>query len=156
MRGLPRRGRLHVPIGPVRGTIVCVHGSGGGSAEGFDWLTRRLSDLGIASLVVDKVMDGYTGTRRDYRAFAADACDALRWVHDQVELRYAPFALLGYSEGSWVAIKAAARAPYLMDLVVLCSAPLTPPRHQTAYHRANLKPGLPRLVRLLRFGLVWG
>jgi pimeloyl-ACP methyl ester carboxylesterase len=50
---------------------------------------------------------------------------------------------------------AAARYPQLVDLVVLCSAPLARPRSQTSYHWANLKPGAPRAVRELRRALMW-
>jgi hypothetical protein len=32
---------------------------------------------------VDKVMDGYTQTRRHYDALADDAGDALRWARQQ-------------------------------------------------------------------------
>ena len=100
-------------------------------------------------------MDGYGGLRRHYDALASDACDALAWVHDQPQLNRSPVGLLGYSEGSWVATRAAARRPELVDLLVLCSAPLTQPRNQTAYHWANAQPGRSRAVRMLRYALMW-
>ncbi|MBN9105760.1 MAG: hypothetical protein J0I14_12225 [Propionibacteriaceae bacterium] len=64
-------------------------------------------------------------------------------------------ALLGYSEGSWVATPATARRPDLVDLLVLCSAPLTRPWSQTTRHRANTRAGAPRALRILRHALMW-
>lgn len=155
VRGKPRRARLALPPTDVRGTIVFVHGSGEATADDFSWYSDQLNEFGVACLVVDKVMDGYTTTRRDFDALAADASEALAWAREQSELQHAPTALLGYSEGSWVATIAAARNPGLVDLVVLCSAPLVRPRNQTSYHWANLVPGRPRLVRALRRALMW-
>lgn len=150
VRGLARRARLALPDAEVVGSIVFVHGSGAATADDFAWYTAQLNDLGIACLVVDKVMDGYGRLRRDYDALASDAGDALAWVRRHPRLGESPVALLGYSEGSWVATKAAARHPELVDLLVLCSAPLARPRSQTAYHWANQEPRRSRPVRLLR------
>jgi pimeloyl-ACP methyl ester carboxylesterase len=155
VRGKPRRARLDLPSADVRGTIVFVHGSGEATADDFAWYTDQLNELGLACLVVDKVMDGYSTTRRDYDALAADAGEALAWARAQSELEHAPMALLGYSEGSWVATMAAARNPGLVDLVVLCSAPLVRPRSQTSYHWANLVPGRPSFVKAVRRALMW-
>lgn len=155
VRGAPRAAALHLPTGRPLGTVVFVHGSGPGSAGGFPSLCERFASLGIACLVVEKVMDGYTMLRRDYDALAADARDAVAWARGRPELRERPLALLGYSEGGWVATSAAALAPELVDLVVLCSSPLTTPRSQTAYHWANLNPRAPRAARRLRHALMW-
>lgn len=155
VRGKPRRARLNLPSSDVRGTVVFVHGSGEATADDFAWYTDQLNELGVACLVVDKVMDGYTATRRDFDGLAADAGEALAWAREQSELQHAPMALLGYSEGSWVATLAAARNPGSVDLVVLCSAPLVRPRSQTSYHWANLVTGRPRFVRALRRALMW-
>jgi pimeloyl-ACP methyl ester carboxylesterase len=150
VRGVPRCARLALPDAEVMGTIVFVHGSGDATADDFAWYTAQLNGLGAACLVVDKVMDGYGRLRRDYDALASDAVEALAWAHSQPGLQGSPVALLGYSEGSWVATKAAARHPELVDLLVLCSAPLTRPRSQTAYHWAHLKPSRSSPARTLR------
>jgi pimeloyl-ACP methyl ester carboxylesterase len=135
--------------------IVFVHGSGPGGIDDFSWYTSQLNDLGIACLVAEKVMDGYTGVRRRYDLLADDANDALRWARSRPELRGVPTALLGYSEGTWVATKAAARSPDLIDLLVLCSAPLTRPRDQAAYHRAHTNPRATAIVRCVRYAAAW-
>lgn len=155
VRGVPRRARLALPEADVLGTVVFVHGSGDATRDDFAWYLPQLNDLGVAGVVIDKVMDGYTGLRRDYGTLASDACDALVWAHSQPRLKDSPVALLGYSEGSWVATLAAARRPELVDLLVLCSAPLTRPRSQTAHHWANAEPRSPRVVRALRHALMW-
>jgi alpha-beta hydrolase superfamily lysophospholipase len=155
VRGALRRAKLHRPATRTYGTIVFVHGSGEATVDDFAWYTDQLTDLGIACLVVDKVMDGYTQTRRHFDALADDAGDALRWARQQPDLHDAPAGLLGYSEGSWIAATAAARYPDLVDLVALCSAPLARPRSQTSYHWANLDPSRPRAVRVLRRALMW-
>ncbi|MHA7987449.1 alpha/beta hydrolase [Rathayibacter sp. CAU 1779] len=155
VRGEARPASLYLPEGDVSGTIVFVQGSGPGSAGGFPSLGARFASLGIASLVVEKVMDGYTNLRRDYDALARDALDTLAWAHARPELENAPVTLLGFSEGGWVSTKAAALAPELIDLLVLCSSPLTTPRAQTAYHRANADPSSSRAMRRLRYGLTW-
>lgn len=155
VRGVLRPAVLHRPSTPPRGLIVFVHGSGEGTVEFFSWYAGQLNDLGVACLVVDKVMDGYTGLRRDYDALADDAGEALKWAHGRPEFARIPMGLLGYSEGSWVATLAAARYPELVDLVVLCSAPLTRPRDQTAYHRAHAHTGSPAPLRGLRYAAMW-
>lgn len=154
VRGKPRRGLVYLPDSPAA-LIVFVHGSGPGTAEGFAGYTDQLTGLGVACLVVDKVMDGYGPTRRRYDLLAADVRDVLVWAHGQTGLAQLPTALLGYSEGSWVATKTAARHPDLIRLVVLCSAPLTRPRTQTAYHRANADTSRPWPIRLLRYAGTW-
>lgn len=154
VRGEQRRGLLYLP-NSAAGLIVFVHGSGVATAEEFAWYADQLTSLGVACLVVDKVMDGYTATRRRYNLLAADAGDALSWARGQTELATLPTALLGYSEGSWVAAKTAARYPDLIDVLVLCSAPLTRPRTQTAYHRANANSRLPRPIRIMRYLRTW-
>jgi alpha-beta hydrolase superfamily lysophospholipase len=101
VRGRPRLARLHRPTTPTCGLIVFVHGSGEATIDDFAWYTDQLTELGIACLVVDKVMDGYSKARRHYDALADDARDALLWAGQQPDLHNAPTALLGYSEGSW-------------------------------------------------------
>jgi len=59
VRGALRRAKLHRPATRTHGTIVFVHGSGEATVDDFAWYTDQLTDLGIACLVVDKVMDGY-------------------------------------------------------------------------------------------------
>ena len=83
VRGALRRAKLHRPATRTHGTIVFVHGSGEATVDDFAWYTDQLTDLGIACLVVDKVMDGYSQTRRHYDALADDAGDALRWARQQ-------------------------------------------------------------------------
>ncbi|NNC13843.1 alpha/beta hydrolase [Planctomonas sp. JC2975] len=155
VRGEPRPASLYLPDGDVAGTIVFVQGSGPGTAGGFPSLGARFASLGIACLIVEKVMDGYTKLRRDYDTLACDARDALVWAHSRPDLERRPVALLGFSEGGWVSTKAAALAPELIDLLVLCSSPLTTPRAQTAYHQANADPGSSRTMRRIRYGLAW-
>lgn len=155
VRGQPRRGLLYLPMTPPSGLVLFVHGSGHGTAENFARYTDQLVGFSVACLVVDKVMDGYSAARRRYDRLAVDAQDMLCWARGQDQLSGLPTALLGYSEGSWVAAKAAVQRPDLVDILVLCSAPLTQPRAQTAFHWANTAPHRPRIVRRLRQGLMW-
>lgn len=85
---------------------------------------------------------------------ARDLADPLQ-INVQPQPKDSPVALLGYSEGSWVATPATARRPDLVDLLVLCSAPLTRPWSQTTRHRANTRAGAPRALRILRHALMW-
>lgn len=155
IRGRHCRAALHLPNGDTEGLIVFVHGSGPAGIDDFAWYTSQLNDLGVACLVVEKVMDGYTGLHRGYDLLAADACDALRWASSRPDFRGVPIALLGYSEGTWIVTKAAARSPELIDLLILCAAPLTRPRSQIAYHRANANPHRTALTRILRYAATW-
>lgn len=62
-------------------------------------------------------------------------------------------ALLGYSEGSWVALRAADRAG--VDRLVLCSAPIVEPRRQTAFHWASDHRHWPAPLRTAGAALTW-
>ncbi len=148
---------MHSPAARPAGLVVFVHGSGAAGADDFAWYADQLTGLDVACLVVDKVMDGYTGLRRDYNELARDTTEALVWARAQPGLAGVPVGLLGYSEGSWVATKAAARTPDIVDLLVLCSAPLTRPRNQTAYHRAKAGRNPRRRSPLgwLRYAATW-
>ncbi|ROR97393.1 alpha-beta hydrolase superfamily lysophospholipase [Salana multivorans] len=142
VRGVQRRALLTLPPA-ARRVVVLVHGSGHGDAEGFGPYREALAELGCASLVVDKAMEGYSALRRDYDALARDAAETVAWVHRR--LPGLPVSLLGYSEGSWVALKAASLVP--IDRLVLCSAPLVRPKEQTAHHWAAEHGHLPGPLR---------
>ncbi|QDO88056.1 lysophospholipase [Ornithinimicrobium ciconiae] len=150
------RATLRVPAPTPSGVVLFVHGSGDGSADGFADYADRLAALRVASLVVDKIMDGYGQFRRNYDQLASDTIDALSWIRHHYEV---PVALLGYSEGSWVSILAATRRPDLIDRLILCSAPLVPPRQQTAHHWSNIANSNPSLLQRwlarVRYGLGW-
>lgn len=152
IRDRERAGTLRLPSGAATGVILFVHGSGHGTADEFSRYTTRLAALGVASVVIDKVMDGYGPLRRDYDRLAGDAIEALEWIQDTYDL---PVAMLGYSEGSWVAVKAAARRPDLVDRLILCSAPLVPPREQNAHRWLTGAPAHQHVLRRLRYLIGW-
>lgn len=143
---------VHQPAGAASGIVFFVHGSGHGTADEFGRYKSKLASLGVASIVIDKVMDGYGPLRRDYDRLAGDAIEALQWIRRNYDL---PVAMLGYSEGSWVAVKAAARRPDLVDRLVLCSAPLVPPREQNAHRWLNGVAAHRHVMRRLRYLIGW-
>lgn len=65
--------------------------------QGHRVLAEALAERGCASLVVEKVMDGYSALRRHYSLLARDAVDAVTWVRRR--LPGVPVTLLGYSKG---------------------------------------------------------
>lgn len=137
VRGEGRRALLYGAEAPPHGAVVVVHGSGPGSSEEFADYAGRLAGLGVATLVVDKVMDGYGPLRRRYDLLAKDATETVTWLRSSGHVGDGPIALLGYSEGSWVALRAVSPDPAGVDLLVLCSAPIVSPRRQTTYHRRS-------------------
>lgn len=152
IRDRDRTGTLRLPARAATGIILFVHGSGHGTADEFGRYTKKLADLGVASIVIDKVMDGYGSLRRGYDRLADDAIEALQWIGDNYDL---PVAMLGYSEGSWIAVKAAARRPDLVDRLILCSAPLVPPREQNAHRWSTGTPAHRHLTCRLRYLIGW-
>ena len=143
LRGAPRPARLHLPDGEPRGVVELVHGSAYGDENGFAEYARALAGYGVAALVVAKVMDGYGPVRRRYGLLADDAVEAIAWA--RCRLPGLPVTLLGYSEGSWVALAAALRTR--IDRLVLCSSPLVTPAEQTGFHWAGEHPAWTRPLR---------
>lgn len=92
----------------------------------FRAIAEHLSANGIAVLALDDRGVGGSGgswTEADYATLASDALDALRWLEAQPEIDTARTGFLGLSEGSAIAMMAAAQAPALVDFLILASPP---------------------------------
>lgn len=119
--------------GPSPG-VVLVDGSGPGTRDGWGGWPEWIGDSGAVVLRHDK--PGCGGSPGDWRAqsfedradeslAAARVLRSLAGMHDEA------VGLLGVSQGGWVALLAAARAPDEVDFVVSVSGPgVTPARQE--------------------------
>lgn len=120
----------------IRAGIVFVHGSGNGSEHEMAVEARRFAEMGIAFLTVQKAMDGYTRTKRDFSRLAQDTLEATSWLRNRPEMQGKPVGIMGISEGGWVSTIAAGSSSELVDFVILESAAIITPGEQIRYHRA--------------------
>lgn len=115
-----------------RGVIVLLHGRTWSALPDFDLqvegeslsLMDGLAQAGYRSYALD--LRGYGGSLRDATGWidpdraAADLTSALRWVSEREATRP---ALLGWSQGAWVAHLAVQREPALVDALILYGYP---------------------------------
>ncbi|HEX8511301.1 MAG TPA: prolyl oligopeptidase family serine peptidase [Propionibacteriaceae bacterium] len=145
-RGL-RPGTLVLPHGPGRHpAVVMVGGSGPGLRGGLLAAATELASRGVAALVYDKNLSGYSWRARDYDALGADAADAVRVLAAHPEVDERRVGLWGFSEGGWVVASAAA-TDASVAYVVMVSAPTVSPGQQAGWvvSRALSERGLHRL-----------
>ncbi|GIJ41610.1 alpha/beta hydrolase family protein [Micromonospora andamanensis] len=118
-------GDLVRPPGPgPYPAVVFVEGSGPGGRDLGEWPTR-LAAAGFASLAYDKPGSGAsTGdwTRQRLTDRAEETLAAVRALRRQPDVRADAVALIGHSQGGWVAPLAASRSD-LVAAVVCVSGP---------------------------------
>jgi pimeloyl-ACP methyl ester carboxylesterase len=129
------RGGILTSAPDPRAAMVVVHGSGAGSRSNHADLATSLARAGIAVLVVDKPMTGYSWRNRDYAALADDAAAQASWLARYLDLPPSRVGLVGVSEGGWVALLAVQAGPLVLD-----SAPVVTPLEQAAYAASRLTP----------------
>ncbi|WP_327009496.1 alpha/beta hydrolase [Dactylosporangium sp. NBC_01737] len=112
------------PGGPPRAGLVLIDGSGPATRHEWagipDWLGAR----GIATLRHDK--PGCGGSPGDWRAqsFADRSAEALAAVDAlRAGTGVERVGLIGYSQGGWVSLLAAASQPQAVDFVITVSGP---------------------------------
>ncbi|RGC70386.1 Alpha/beta hydrolase family protein [Micromonospora sp. MW-13] len=127
---------LDLPVGPVRGGMVVLHGAGAGHRSYFcyEHLARLLPGAGIAVLRFDRRpgVDGHDVPLTDQAADAVAAIDVLRRHAGDV-----PVGLWGLSQGAWTAPLTAALRPDLVAFLVLVSSSGVSPAAQMRYGTAE-------------------
>lgn len=135
--GLPLAVWARVPAHP-RGTILLVHGRTWSSRPNFDLqvpgepadarsVLAALAKAGYAAYALD--LRGYGATPRDASGWdtperaAGDVIGTLRWIAQRHPQLPAP-ALLGYSNGSLVALLVAQQQPAALSTLVLYGFPV--------------------------------
>jgi pimeloyl-ACP methyl ester carboxylesterase len=115
--------------------VVFLHGSGDEARLGIGNRARvgAYLDQGIAVLVVDK--RGIGGSTGDYRRvglreLAGDGLAALRSLRGRSELRSDALGFDGRSQGSWLAVIAAAQAPEVAFVVAQVGGGVSPARQE--------------------------
>lgn len=128
-----RPGTLLLPAadGPHPG-VVLVPGGDPGPRHRLLGQAAALASRGIATLVVDKNLAGYSWRTRDYAALADDALEGVRLLRARPEVALDQVGLWGHSEGGWVVASAAAD-DHSVAFVVLVSAPTVSPGEQASW-----------------------
>lgn len=132
--GVELRGDLYLPGGSTRAPAILLLGPTGpddrnlsfGPLEPFRALAQHLQAHGTAVLTLDDRGVGGSGgdwTRADYDMLAADALSGLEWLAAHPEVDPSRVGLFGLSEGSAVALVAAARQPERVAFLILGSPP---------------------------------
>jgi pimeloyl-ACP methyl ester carboxylesterase len=116
----------HPPLG-----LVLIDGSGPATRDAWIGVPGWLAERGVATLRHDK--PGCGGSPGDWReqSFAdraAESLAALAVLRKQAGVERA--GLIGYSQGGWVALLAAANEPGLVDCIVTVSGPMVGPLEQ--------------------------
>ncbi|MDG4801142.1 alpha/beta hydrolase [Micromonospora sp. WMMD980] len=115
--------------------VVFVEGSGPGGRDQRDWQTR-LAAAGFASLAYDKPGSGAsTGdwTRQSLTDRAGETLAGVDALRSRSDVRANAVALVGGSQGGWVAPLAASRSPAAVAAVVSVSGPGVPVVAQEEY-----------------------
>lgn len=115
-------GDVVVPAaGPGATLVVFVEGSGPGGRDQGRW-PDQLARRGIASLAYDKPGSGESSGRWTDQSIEDRADETVAAVHHGVGLGFERVALLGSSQGGWVARLAGTRSASV-DVVVTVSGP---------------------------------
>ncbi len=122
---------MHVPDEPVA-ALVLVDGSGEGCCDDWGGWVERIAELGAVVLTHDRAGCGgspgnwLTQTLDDRAAEEREALAVLR-KHPAVT---GPVGLLGFSQGGWVGMLAAADADFLVSLSGPGVGPAAQERHR--------------------------
>ena len=123
--------------------VVLVHGAGPASRDSLLMEARTLAAAGVAAIVYDKRMRGYSAVRRGYGVLADDAVRAADVLAAAPEVDPRSIGVMGWSEGGWVAPAAVQRAPSRFCFLALASAPIVSPAQQTAWLIRRAAPSAP-------------
>ncbi|WP_024793838.1 alpha/beta hydrolase [Tomitella biformata] len=122
-----------VVAGPVRGTVVFLHGLGQHSGD-YHHFAGALNKAGISVWGLDHVGHGLTegalGTPGPIPDLAENAQRLITRAVAAGET--SPLVLMGHSLGAGVALSLATTAPRCADGLILCGAPLGPGRRAGA------------------------
>jgi len=116
--------------------VVLVDGSGEGACDDWGEWPERFVNCGAVVLAHDK--PGCGGSPGDWsgQSFAdraAESLAALGVLRRQPAVGDQPLGLLGFSQGGWVAMLAAALEPTRVDFVICISGPGVGPAEQDRY-----------------------
>ena len=122
---------------PARGypAVILLSGSGAPDRDGYalgipilGQLAGALADAGMLAVRYDKRGYGQSGGRAESATigdFAEDARAVLRWLREREDVDRDRVALVGHSEGAWVALLAAAREGRFAAVVSIAGASTT-------------------------------
>lgn len=139
----PLSGTLHLPKGGrALAAVVLTHGASSPlrSSPLYRHLKDMLPPLGIAVFAYDRRGSGQSGgdlKASDYALLADDALAALRRLKADPRIDPKRVGLWGLSQGGWLSLLAAARAPGEAAFVVSISAPVVTPDVQMAFFSTN-------------------
>lgn len=127
-RGIALSGDVTWPGGPgPHAGVVFLHGTGWPTREFFRAHCAAFAGAGVAAFAFDRRGHGASGgvPVMELATLAADAAAACTALRAQPGIDPARVGLLGYSNGAWVATKAAARDPALGFLILTGAAAVT-------------------------------
>jgi pimeloyl-ACP methyl ester carboxylesterase len=132
---LPRHGR-------ALSAVVLTHGASSPlrTSPLYQHLKQMLPPLGVAVFAYDRRGSGRSGgdlKASDYALLADDAVTAVRRLKADPRIDPQHVGLWGLSQGGWLSLLAAARAPREPAFVVAVSAPIVTPDVQMAFFSAN-------------------
>ncbi len=146
--GSAAQGWLVLPKGSTpEAAVVVVSGSGQTTRADALPLGESFASNGIAAIVVDKREKGYSFVHRDFDALADDAVGVGDFLAQHEATSGARLAIVGVSEGGWIAPRAAAAKPELFSGVVLVSAPIVSPLAQASWMIDRAVAELPNPIR---------
>lgn len=137
---------LPAAAAPVPG-VVLVHAAGRGDRNSLLAEARALASSGVAAIVYDKGVQGYSVFSRDYRRLADDAIRAANVLADQDGVDPDQIGIMGWSEGGWVAPTAVQRAPDRFAFMAVASAPVVSPLAQAAWAADRPIAAAPQWIR---------
>lgn len=140
--GVTLKGTLFLPQGRrALGAIVVTHAASmpSRSASLYQHLTQMLPPLGIAVFVYDRRGSGGSGgdlAKSDYDMLADDANAAGRMLAGDPRIDPKRIGVWGLSQGGWLSLLAASRAP-VFRFAVSISAPVVTPDIQMIFSSEN-------------------
>jgi dipeptidyl aminopeptidase/acylaminoacyl peptidase len=141
------------PAGGRFPAVILLAGSGVDDRDGFalgiptlGQLAGRLAEAGILAVRYDKRGYGQSGGRSESATvtdYAEDARAAMRWLAERKDVDPKRIALVGHSEGAWLALLAASREKRFAAVVSIAGpaatgAELVLEQQQRALDRLNL------------------
>ena len=125
----PKGGAARLPA------VILLAGAGGGDRDGNSFgvpilgqLAGALADAGILAVRYDKRGFGQSGGRAESATisdYADDARAVARWLMERKDVDPKRVAIVGHSEGAWVALMAAGREKRIAAVVTIAGAAST-------------------------------